>query len=195
MGQPSGNYRDEDWPEGRQLLYVLDVHQSSGREHLVLDVAFQERKKDGNWSKPKFQSISQRQAEQIQTEPDAAIVPLLFGAQPQQSYGYGYPYGYSSGGSRFTLSAARCRAILPLLGRTGRLFARFGHQKEEIQPIAWDDRFALAISAAGRQRGRRQEPSSHRLASSRRRKTIDRTTAGADRERRCLGGSRRLARQ
>ena len=73
------------------------------------------------------------------TEPDAAIVPLLFGAQSQQSYAYGYRYGYSSGGSRFTLSAARCRAILPLLGRTGRLFARFGYEKDEIQPIAWDD--------------------------------------------------------
>lgn len=138
MQRTAGPYRNAAWSEGRQLLYVLDVHQSLGREHLVLDVAFQDRKKDGNWSKPKFQTIPHQQAEQIQTEPDAAIVQLLFGAQPQ-SYMYGYSYGYSSGGSRFSLSAARCRAILPLLGRTGRLFVRFGHQKDQIQPIAWDD--------------------------------------------------------
>ena len=138
MRRSTEAHGDKDWSEGRQLLYVLDVQQSLGRDHLVLDVAFQERKKDGAWGKPKFQTIAQRQAEQIHTEPDAAIVPLLFGAQAQQSYTYGY-YSYGSGGSRFTLSAARCRAILPLLGRTGRLFARFGNQKDEIQPIAWDD--------------------------------------------------------
>ncbi len=128
-----------DWAEARQLLYVLDVQQSLGRDYLVIDVAHQERKKDGNWSKPKFQAIAQEQAEQIQTEPDVAIVPLLFGAQPHQSFGYGYAYGHQSSGSRFTLSAARCRAVLPLLGRTGRLFARFGYEKDEIQPITWED--------------------------------------------------------
>ena len=129
--------RDAVWSEGRQLLYVLDVVQSLGQKYLVLDVAFQERKRDGDWGKPKFQAITRQQAEQIRAEPDAAITPLLFGAQSQQSYGYGYSYG--SSGSRFMLSAARCQAILPLLGRTDRLFARFGHVKEDIRPIAWDD--------------------------------------------------------
>jgi hypothetical protein len=147
----TGTNRGPDWSEGRQLLYVLDVRESLGQEHLVLEVGFQERKKDGNWGKPKFQAIAQRQAEQIKTEPDAAIVPLLFGAQSHEVYGYS-SFGYGAGGSRFALSGARRRAILPLLGKTGRLFARFGHEKDEVQPMAWDDgppwQFRLRVASA-----------------------------------------------
>ena len=125
------------WPANRQLLYVIDAPYSAAGKRVLLEIAFQERKKNGNWSKPKFQAIAPQHAEQIREGPDAAIMPLLFGAQAQQSYGYGY--GYHSYGSRFSLSAARCRAILPLLGKTGRLFVRLGPVKDQIVPIRWDD--------------------------------------------------------
>ncbi len=127
------------WTADRQLLYVIDAPHSLGDKAVVLELAFQERKKNGDWSKPKFQAIPQQQAELICEGPDAAIMPLLFGAQTQQAYAYGYGYGYQAYGSRFSLSAARCRAILPLLGKTGRLFVRPGPVKDEIVPIHWDD--------------------------------------------------------
>ena len=121
----------------------------------MLDLAFQERKKDGQWRKPKFNSIAHRQIEQIRTEPDASIVPLLFGASTSDMYGYSYGY-YSSSGSRFMLSGARLRALLPLLGSTGRLFARFGHQRDEITPIAWDDGppWQFRLQVAGEAKGK-----------------------------------------
>jgi hypothetical protein len=127
------------WPDNRQLLYVIDAPHSVANKTVLLEVALQERKKNGDWGKPKFQGIGQQQAEQIREGPDAAIMPLLFGAQPQPTYGYGYGYRYDSSGSRFTLAASRCRAILPLLGKTGRLFVRLGSIKDQIVPVRWDD--------------------------------------------------------
>ena len=141
----TGEFRNRDWDKGKQLLYVLDVHQSSGQAQLFLEITHQERKKDGNWSKPMFHSVSQEQAEQFTTEPDASIVSGLYGAQQNQGYGY---YG---SGSRFGLSASRSRMLAPLLNRTGRLFARFGPKKHEVVPITWEEgpawQFRLQVSS------------------------------------------------
>jgi len=111
------------WVEGKQLVYIIDVQSSLAQKGVVLDLAWQERKQNVDWSKPKFQAITQQQAEQIRTEPDAAIVALLFGAQKAQSYGSTYGYSYGSNSTRFVLSAAQRRSMLPLLGRSGRLLA------------------------------------------------------------------------
>ncbi|CAN5183230.1 hypothetical protein BH10PLA2_BH10PLA2_03710 [soil metagenome] len=134
-----------DWNKDKQLLYVLDVHSSLGHANLSFELTHQERKKDGDWSKPKFHSIPQEQAEQFTTEPDASIVSFLYGAQQGQAYGY---YGHES---RFNLSAKRVRMLAPLLNRTGRLFARFGPKKDEISPVTWDEgppwQFRLQVSS------------------------------------------------
>ena len=139
------------WPAGRRLLYVIDAPSSQSPSGLVLDLGFQDPKKDGAWSKPKFQGIPVAQAEKIEEEGDAAALAYLFGAAKSDSYGY-YGSGYSQGTTRFTLSAARCQTILPLIGKTGRLFLRLGWAKEEIAPIRWDDgpawQLRLGVEAA-----------------------------------------------
>jgi superfamily II DNA or RNA helicase len=127
------------WSEGKQLVYIIDVPVSLAQRGVVLELAWQERKQNGEWAKPKYHAIAQAQAEQIHTEPDAAVVALLYGAQKQSSYGYDYGYGYATGVARFVLSATQRQAVLPLLENSGRLFARFGPVKQEILPIAWDD--------------------------------------------------------
>ena len=80
------------WPDNRQLLYVIDAPNSLAGKTVLLEVAFQERKKNGDWGKPKFQAIAQQYAEQIREGPDAAVMPLLFGPVVQ-SYGYNYEIG------------------------------------------------------------------------------------------------------
>jgi hypothetical protein len=145
LNRTSIDFANRGWSQGKQLLYVLDVHHSQGQALLYLELTHQERKKDGNWSKPKFHSISQEQAEQFTTEPDTSIVAGLYGAQQNQGYGY---YGYAS---RFGLSARRSRMLAPLLNQTGRLFARFGPKKDELVPMSWDEgqpwQFRLQVSS------------------------------------------------
>jgi len=41
------------WPAGRELLYVVDVERTLEGGGLVIEVDQRERKKDGNWGKPK----------------------------------------------------------------------------------------------------------------------------------------------
>ena len=67
------------WAETRQLVFVIDAPASAAKKQLIVDLGLRERKIDGDWGKPKIQAVTQQQAEQIRTEPDAAIVRLLFG--------------------------------------------------------------------------------------------------------------------
>jgi hypothetical protein len=132
------------WDKDKQLVYILDAYRSAGHAHLSLDLAHQERKKDGDWGKPKFHSISHDQVEQFTSEPDASIVSLLYGAQQNRGYAY---YGSDS---RFNLTAKQIHLLAPLLNQAGRLFVRFGPKKEEISPITWDEgapwQFRLQVS-------------------------------------------------
>src|SRR5581483_10986852 len=49
------------WPPGRQLIYVIDVPTTLAGRGLVVDLAFRQRKKDGEWSKPRFETIYKSQ--------------------------------------------------------------------------------------------------------------------------------------
>ncbi len=139
LARPSDVQAPVNWAEGKQLIYVIDVPTSIAKKGIALEIAWRERKQNGEWAKPKFKSVAQERAEQFREEPDAAIVAHLFGAQKQNSYGYAYGYSYANDAARFVLSAGQCGAVLPLAARADRLFARFGPIKNEIAPIRWDD--------------------------------------------------------
>jgi len=62
------------WPAGREVLYIIDATRTREGKGLVVEVAFRERKKDGEWSKPKVQRIGVAQISQL---PDAADREIL----------------------------------------------------------------------------------------------------------------------
>ncbi len=128
--------RHNQWPNTRQLLYIIDAPGSKTGRGVCVEIAYQERKKDGDWTKPKFQSVSRNDAHHVRDPADADILTKLYGADPANSYGYD---GFNYGSARFMVVDAQLASLLPVIGRTNRLHVRLGASKESIQRVRWDD--------------------------------------------------------
>jgi len=110
----------------RQLVYVIDVPTSEQVRKLYLEINIQERKLNGDWSKPKAQHVSPYEIEALADPLDRQLMTMLGGAERETS-GYGYsPYAYSGGVNRYRLVGLVLETVLPLLVQTGRLRLRRG---------------------------------------------------------------------
>jgi superfamily II DNA or RNA helicase len=131
------------WPAGRQLVYLVDVAGTVKDGELVVDVAYRQRKRDGDWCKPKSQGIDIQQIAKLPDADDRQLFALLLGAGERADrsgydYGYnGYSY-YHSAPSRYRLSPAMYTALVPALCRTRRCFLR-KDANATLQPLTWDD--------------------------------------------------------
>ena len=110
------------------------MKESSG---LVLDLAVQKLKKNGDWSKPKGQTIYTGQIPNLPDEQDRRILAYLKG--PGRS-GYGHSY-YSQSGAlnrTFTFDASMQHALLPLMCKTERCMLCSAGDTGDLIPIRWD---------------------------------------------------------
>src|SRR5262249_15557856 len=56
-GPMSAEFRRPDWPESRQIVYIVDVGFSKQHQALTVEVAGRTRKRDGQWGGPKAQRV------------------------------------------------------------------------------------------------------------------------------------------
>ena len=91
----------------RQPMYVVDAPASAPAGQLVLELPVRERKKNGEWGKPKPRFLSASQAAELTDPLDRQILALLGGAERGDSYFY----------SSASYSTGRYRVAGPLLGR------------------------------------------------------------------------------
>jgi superfamily II DNA or RNA helicase len=133
--------RGEAWPAGRQIVYIVDVPATMSGQGLILDVSYRQRKKDGDWSKPKSQRIGMQQIAKLPDVEDRHILALLVGAKEHTDY-YGYGYGgyyeFDSAPCRYRLSAPAQDVVLAPMCRTGRCLLRESADAL-LRPLAWDD--------------------------------------------------------
>ena len=130
------------WPVGREILYVINTEATrQGREAgegtgLVVDVQWRERKKNGDWSKPRRQSIGNDQIPHLPDPRDREILSMLIGAAAEQSYYYS---SYSRAGSTsYRLNQAMQTAMTQRMCQTGRCMLRLS-ENYEPRPISWDE--------------------------------------------------------
>jgi superfamily II DNA or RNA helicase len=128
------------WPPGREVLYVIDVPATLAGRGLVVDLAQRQRKKDGQWSKPRFDTMYRSQLPQLPDPEDGQILALLGGAEDKNIYwnDYGYSY-YDALPRRFSLSKPVQDALLPRICRTGRCFIRASADQSDLRSIRWDE--------------------------------------------------------
>src|SRR5438094_9517686 len=118
-----------------QLVYVIDRAATLNGTGLALDVQSRQRKKNGDWAKPKPTSVSPSEIAQLPDAVDREIVPLLLGASDPYTTSYLSQYGRAS----FRLAGPLVDRVLPLVAQSGRALLRARPQPgEEIVPIAWD---------------------------------------------------------
>jgi hypothetical protein len=128
------------WPAERVILYVIDVSANLTGPELVLEIGYRTRKKDGDWSKPKFERIQLTQVPKLPDPADRQILSLLIGAREDTPYysSYGYNY-YESTPRRYRLSAPLQETLMPQVCRTGRCFLRRSPDDEDLQELHWDE--------------------------------------------------------
>jgi superfamily II DNA or RNA helicase len=121
---------------GREILYVVDVAGSLARGGLTLELMARDRKKNGEWTKPKVHSVSAEQATTLPDMDDRHVLSALFGASRSDQYGYD-PNGY--GANRFTLNSPLMEELLPAMAATGRLLARATADRGDLHALTWEE--------------------------------------------------------
>ena len=148
MRQPAAAPGARPWPEGREILYVVDVLASSRARGVTLGVLYRERRRDGGWGKPKPAGLDPERVRLLPDLADRRILGLLEGAPCV--YGSWYPrYGDAIG--RYIVPPATLETVLPLICATGRCWLKHDDQPENLRALRWDDgppwQFALDMEA------------------------------------------------
>jgi superfamily II DNA or RNA helicase len=132
-----------------ELVYVLDPTRSELTDGLPIELLTRERKKSGDWAKPKTLTLTRGDIAFLPDERDRRILDALCGA--------GHPYAYAGDRylaslpvpSTFLLNPTLQRDLAPRLCETGRLLMRASMSLAERQldapliPIEWDPQPAV----------------------------------------------------
>jgi superfamily II DNA or RNA helicase len=132
-------YAYDTWPQGREVLYVIDIPATLNNQGLILELYSRERKINGEWKKPRAMSASKDLIQKLPNPADREITSLLVGAS-SDTYGSYYFYGSSS--SRFRILHPLEQILIPLICRTGRCRLKSSQiVSGEITDIAiaWDE--------------------------------------------------------
>ena len=120
-----------------QLIYVFDAARSAAAGMVVIDMMTRDRKKSGDWAKPKPLGILQQDVARLPDPADQRILDIVSGGS-QLFYSSG---AYGQIPSAFGLNPTLQRELVPKLCETGRLLMRVtapGTTRSELVPIVWD---------------------------------------------------------
>jgi superfamily II DNA or RNA helicase len=136
-----------------EILYAVSSAAETAPDTVGLTVQFRQRKKNGEWGKPRPVTLSAREIDQLPNRDDREILSLLMGAADHWGYqGQGYDFTYQVR-TAYRLSGLMTARVLPLAVRTGRAYLA-GSAPDTPAPIVWDDggpwRFELAVTRAAK---------------------------------------------
>jgi SNF2 family DNA or RNA helicase len=146
--QPAQNGSGE-WPQNRELVYVIDFAESRHAGRLRVDVLRRDRRKNGAWGALMPLKVSAQQAGRVPGRTDRIIMGILLGAQSAD--GYYANFGYSSYNTphRYEVPESLFETLLPLMASSGRGYFRADEDAELRGPFEWDDKepwvFRLAV--------------------------------------------------
>ncbi len=146
-----------------ELIYVVDLVRSATAGGLLIELLTRDRKKSGEWGKPKAVTINRHDIVALPDERDRQILDAVCGAA--HAHGYFGPTwsGYSVGvpvPTAFVLNLTLQRDLARRLAETGRLLLRVpatpgvAHEKAVLVPLDWDPEpaeFHLRITGDARE--------------------------------------------
>ncbi|HSZ56523.1 MAG TPA: SNF2-related protein [Tepidisphaeraceae bacterium] len=125
------------WPPSRELLYIIDAHETLKGRGLTLELSQRERKKNGDWGKPKRQSLTADHISVLPDGRDREIMSMLLGARNADYGSYYSPYSYG-GVSTFRVGEAMLAPLIERMCRTGRCMVR-PQVDAEPMTLVWDE--------------------------------------------------------
>ncbi len=132
-----------------ELIYTLDVAQTNAGRGLVVQVLHRQRKKNGDWAKPKPAAVSTHEVDDLPDPVDREIHARLLGAVDQSTLQSSYYGQVQADRATYLLVASAASRLLPSLAQTGRLHLTLERGQPQPAALAWDDgpawRFDMAI--------------------------------------------------
>jgi superfamily II DNA or RNA helicase len=126
---------NDQWPLGREILYVIDAATARADGRLTLELCYREFTMKGKWSKPRSSRINVRQIPTMKDAADRQILTILSGSKED----YVYSLDYGSLPNRCGLTPELQRLVLPLVCATDRCRLRRFDKDPEMPALAWDD--------------------------------------------------------
>jgi len=126
--------RRADWPEGREILYVVDRSRRFSDKSMAIRVDVRDPKKNGDWKKPKTLSFQIDTLPELPDPADQEILDRLIGARRDTWY---YTSTIDSQ-FRFHLEQRELKTLLPRIAKTGRLYLDAAGNGE-LLPLDFDD--------------------------------------------------------
>jgi hypothetical protein len=127
---------ESTWPAKREVLYIVDIAKCLSGGGLCLTLESRDRKKDGNWTRPKPLAMKRSQIQRLPLTEDQQVLSLLAGTR---TYAYGYLDPYERLPELAMLPPALSAMLMPLMVRTGRCYLRPQNEPEALLPLAWDE--------------------------------------------------------
>jgi superfamily II DNA or RNA helicase len=132
--------RVEDWPPGREIVYLVDIAGTRAGRGIILEVAQRQRKMDGGWSKPRSQRIAAALIPRLPDPADREILSLLTGAREESVYGVGFGSWFDDTlPMRYQLPGPVQDLLLSRMCVTGRCQTRLSPEEPQTRPLRWDD--------------------------------------------------------
>ena len=112
------------WPFDREILYILEYTRLNYGASLSIRIDVRDRRKNGDWKKPKPLTLPQNLISELPDQADRDILGRLVGVNREKWYYRPYESTY-----RFQPLRQDLLTILPMISRTGRFYfqhARIG---------------------------------------------------------------------
>ncbi len=138
----------DEWPAGRRLLYLIDTAPSHDSSAVTLELAQQDRRVNGEWTKPKANRLRLGAVQRLPDPADREILSMIAGGR------YSYASSWVEIDSLARLFSPLAEMLIPRICATGRCGLRLSGEGEWV-PLEWDD--AGAWQPAFRVRGDKKQ--------------------------------------
>jgi superfamily II DNA or RNA helicase len=123
----------------RELVYLIDLHETLDYERLTIHIAQHDRKMNGAWGKLKTRKLGTYEINNLPDPADRRILAILAGAAQGVIYGYGYSSYRDSMSPDIIIPPPLWDVALPLMCATGRCFLQEPKMGDQHPSLQWDD--------------------------------------------------------
>jgi SNF2 family DNA or RNA helicase len=128
--EAGGPISESEWPEGRGLVYVINLPESVTSKLLAIEILSRERKPNGEWSRARPVPIPRVAIASLRDPADREILTLLTGVETDTAKGEMPLY--------VRLSDALALILLPKMCATGRCMALVSMHPEKMYALSWN---------------------------------------------------------
>jgi hypothetical protein len=127
----------DEWPDKREVLYIVDVPGSGSAGSVVLKLATRDRKPDGGCTRVAPLALTRNRIAQLPLPEDREILSAVAGGVQYSGWGYSHDNGQAP--ESYLVEHPLAGVIMPMAARTGRCYSRNGYEPDALIPLGWDE--------------------------------------------------------